>query len=300
MLLLLQKKKKVSAQDGSFCHCTRNLLLIFVHIHLDKITSMAVLFNCVANREREKKSTMFHKKVHRLPNIQTSTFVRRHLWRWNKTDSTRKKNEEKKTHQFRKNRFMSWRIQMNVCSEIKTLENLIALFLSLFVRWRSPSPCQALYLFFISCIFFFSCYIAKGTLPLPVSYALLISIRLMICRPHQWKRIQALSHGKTRFIGKKWMEKSETLFFFFSLSPVKYAIYSICFRDLPCSTLVKLCVSFVIFSQLSPVRCHWKGECSACVSNLVFSHFAFLQKTLFMSWIFWRIIIFSWMACISV
>lgn len=92
-----------------------------------------VLFNCAAREkcnhiykkktEREqKKIQSLYKKVHCLPNRQANTpptFVRRPFMVM-KQNWFRIEWSEKKTHQFRKNRFMSWRIQMNVCSEIKT------------------------------------------------------------------------------------------------------------------------------------------------------------------------------------
>lgn len=112
--------------------------------------------------------------------------------------------------------------------------------------------------------------------------------------------------------GKKWMEKSETFF------SVKYAIFSICFRDLPCSSngssdgraLVKLCVSFVIFCARSLTlwlscrrrvsnardRREWRSS-NACVSNLTFSHLEFLQKDVVYVLDFLLNHHFSWIVC---
>lgn len=106
-----------------------------------------------------------------------------------------------------------------------------------------------------------------------------------ICERASMERNLSVEGRKKRIqLGeKKWIiEKSRKFFFSFS---VKYAIFSICFRDLPYSTLVKLCVSFVVFLLLHLLACPQNVRAirktakpaNACVSNLTFSHFEFFN-----------------------
>ena len=92
---------------------------------------------------------------------------------------------------------MSWRIQMNVCSEIKTHSRIFLVFVLSLRFFYSLSPFWSfIYLFFISKHFFFShslrkFSVRKHTMLVPVSYEQLTDKHSSndeshICRPHQW------------------------------------------------------------------------------------------------------------------
>lgn len=152
----------------------------------------------------------------RQPNRQTSTFVCRHSCRRNKTDVN---GEKKKTHQLRKNRFMSWRIQMSVT---ETQKHSVQTQLNSSQQFFFLSFCCFNFLSeFGICFSFqhFSIYFCKAYgLPTSPSSFLFTTDKHSsndeshICGPHQWNW-NAYSHEKKGFDGKKWMEKSETFFF---------------------------------------------------------------------------------------
>lgn len=126
--------------------------------------------------------------------------------------------KKKKAHQFRKNRYMSWRIQMNVCSEIKTLWKFSHFFsLATTFSFRHSEFCICFSFqaapFFSRFFFVVAIYFANAR----VSYVQLISIRLMTNHTfadHINGEKKECTHNEKKYPrGKKWIEKSKTLFF---------------------------------------------------------------------------------------
>lgn len=115
---------------------SHNLLLNFAHVEHRKITSMDVLFNCTVPHlwERKENRVVAQKNCSKRF-IAYWTDKRRPLFVSIHANETKRipNRGEKKTHQFRKNRFMSWRIQMNRRTKIKTRWKFSVLFLSHFL-----------------------------------------------------------------------------------------------------------------------------------------------------------------------